>query len=106
MVNGEKVWEQVSNLLGKLKTCRHHSPLTNPHEFIGLTFSGSIPNSLIACSTRCGLISPRLANCESAARTMHSASTSKKRRKEVRFSLRPKPSVPKAYNPPGTQRAI
>jgi hypothetical protein len=37
---------------------------------------------------------------------MNSASTSKKRRNAGRVSLRPKPSVPSGYSPPGTHRWI
>src|SRR5262249_31203481 len=82
---------QVLAQLRKLDFAGHAFSL---YERTGSGCSGSIFNSRMASSTRLGWISPRCARRRRAATAMHSASTSKNRRKLGWLSLRPNPSVP------------
>ena len=72
----------------------------------GFGRSGFTPKSEMAFVTTAASIFPSFARAARVAITMDFASTSKKSRNAVRFSLRPKPSVPSDVSGRGSHRSI
>ncbi len=85
---------------GKLRAECFRSRPVSVQACAGSAFSVFTPSSLIAFCAFLASNLPSRANCESAAEAMDSALISKCRRRYSRFSLRPKPSVPRLIRRP------